>query len=399
MPRPKSPPRVNGPYPDRNGTRFRVRIFHLDLKRQDLYFHTEKEALAAIAQARRELQAAQAVHGRTLGEVLHEYFTQKERSGRSKPQTCQEQRARVRVFLRHYLDQDIGQLTPERAAALYQESVERPNPKTGKPMAAASHRFYLALVKGLFAWAVRKNYSTANPFAEVQPVGRVAVGKPQLRIAEARLFVEEALRRYDQEGSELALGSAVALLMGLRAGEVLQRSARDVDRGGEILWIDSGKTRHARRYLEVPAVLKPRLAKLAAQRAPDAPLFGLGCTGKPRHRQGFWRAVGDICRGAGVPQVCPHSLRGLWATLGVQSGAVSQAVAASLGHGSFAMTEKHYAQPEAVREVRTARLVAMLDLDREEAMAEPQRAAEQLLRSLPREVLDQLVALHGRSRT
>ena len=50
MPRPKAPPRVNGPYPDRDGTRFRVRIFHHDLQRQDLYFHTEKEALAAIAQ-------------------------------------------------------------------------------------------------------------------------------------------------------------------------------------------------------------------------------------------------------------------------------------------------------------------------------------------------------------
>ena len=40
---PKAPPRVNGPYPDRDGTRFRVRIFHHDLQRQDLYFHTAPE--------------------------------------------------------------------------------------------------------------------------------------------------------------------------------------------------------------------------------------------------------------------------------------------------------------------------------------------------------------------
>lgn len=338
MPRPKAPPRVNGPYPDRDGTRFRVRIFHHDLRRQDLYFHTEKEALAAIAQAKRELQAAQ---NRTLGDVMQEYFAEKGRSGRSKPETCREQHARVSVFLRRHLDDDIGRITPHRAATLYQETVERPNPKTGKPMAAASHRFYLALVKGMFAWAVRKGYATANPFADIQPVGRVSVGKPQLRIEEAKLFIDEALRRYDQKGSELALGAVVALLMGLRAGEVLKRSARDVDRGGEILWIDSGKTRNARRFLDVPAVLQARLAKLASQRAPDEPLFGLGRTGKLRHRQVFWRSVGDICQAAGVPRVCPHSLRGLWATLGVQSGAVSHAVAASLGHGSFGMTERN----------------------------------------------------------
>jgi len=391
MPRPKAPPRVNGPYPDRDGTRFRVRIFHHDLRRQDLYFHTEKEALAAIGQAKRELQAAQ---NRTLGGVMQEYFAEKGRSGRSKPETCREQHARVSVFLRRHLDDDIGRITPNRAAALYQETVERPNPKTGKPMAAASHRFYLALVKGMFVWAVRKGYASANPFADILPVGRVSVGKPQLRIEEAKLFIDEALRRYDQKGSELALGAVVALLMGLRAGEVLKRSARDVDRGGEILWIDSGKTRNARRFLDVPAVLQSRLAKLASQRAPDAPLFGLGRTGKLRRRQVFWRAVGDICQAAGVPRVCPHSLRGLWATLGVQSGAVSHAVAASLGHGSFGMTERHYAQPEAVSGAKTARIVEMLSLAVEQR--DSPVSIEQLLSALPDEALTRLVEIHLR---
>jgi len=394
MPRPKAPPRVNGPYPDRDGTRFRVRIFHHDLQRQDLYFHTEKEALAAIAQAKRELQAVQS---RTLGDVIREYFVEKERSGRSKPETCREQHARITVFLRKYIELEIAQLTPRRAAALYQEAVERPSPKTGKPMAAASHRFYLALVKGLFTWAVRKGYASVNAFADVPPVGRVEAGKPQLRIEEAKLFIDEALRRYDQKGSELALGAVVALLMGLRAGEVLKRCARDVDRAGQILWIDSGKTRNARRFLDVPAVLQSRLAKIATQRLPAEPLFGFGRTGKFRHRQVFWRAVGDICQAAGIPRVCPHSLRGLWATLGVQSGAVSHAVAASLGHGSFSMTERHYAQPEAVSGAKTARMIEMLSLGSDGATTEPQQTAEQLLKSLPREVLDSLVTLHHRN--
>ena len=394
MPRPKAPPRVNGPYPDRDGTRFRVRIFHHDLRRQDLYFHTEKEALAAIAQAERELQAAQ---NRTLADVIHEYFSDKERSGRTKPETCHDQQIRVTVFLSRYLATSIGQLTPRRAEALYQEAVERKSPKTGKPMAVASHRFYLALVKGLFTWAVHKGYASVNPFADIRPVGRIEAGKPQLRIEEAKLFISEALRRYDQKGSELALGAVVALLMGLRTGEVLKRYARDVDRGGEILWIDSGKTRNARRFLDVPEVLRSRLIQLASQRAPDEPLFGFGRTGNLRYRQNLWRTVGDICQAAGVPRVCTHSLRGLWATLGVQSGAVSHAVAASLGHGSFSMTERHYAQPEAVSGAKTARMVNMLGIGSDAAA--PNSDAEHLLSVLPEEVLNRLVALHLRKQT
>lgn len=203
--------------------------------------------------------------------------------------------------------------------------------------------------RGLFIWAVRTGYIAHNPFKEVQPIGRVSAGKPQLRIEEARLFVDEALRRFDQRGDALALGGTVALLMGLRASEVLRRCARDVDRGGEILWLDTGKTRNARRFLDMPVVLQPRLLKLASQRRPDELLFGTSRTGKPRVHQILWQTVHRICDAAGVPRVCPHILRDLWATLGVQAGAVSHAVAASLGHGSFSMTEKLNAQPEAVR--------------------------------------------------
>ena len=59
------------------------------------------------------------------------------------------------------------------------------------------------------------------------------------------------------------------------------------------------------------------------------------------------------------------------------------------------MTEKHYAQPEAVSGARTARMVEMLSLGSDSSAAEPNLAAEQLLKNLPREVLDRLVLLHN----
>ena len=176
--------------------------------------------------------------------------------------------------------------------------------------------------------------------------------------------------------------------------EALVRAERD--RGATILWIDGGKTRNARRYLDVPAVLQPRLRKLTAGRAGDELLLGHSRDGVRRDRRSLWVAVGRICRTAGVPRVCPHSLRGLWATLGVQSGAVSHAVAASLGHGSFEMTAKHYAQPEVVSGACTARMIEMLELQ-PGADGLLQLPAEELLVRLPQETLLKLVDLALRS--
>ncbi len=388
MPRPPSPSRVKGPYAERGGTRYRLRIVENGSKK-DLYFSSRDEALAIMADLSRELAATTR---RILDEVIDEYCAEKEHLGRAKHQTCNDQRERLRFFLRDHLAYDIKALNPTLAAALYKTAVQEPTTKTGRPMAAASHRFYLSMAKTFFAWAERKRYVTTNPFKDVQPVGRVSTGKPQLRIDEAQQFVTVGLKLFDEEGDLLALGGIMALLLGLRASEVLLRQVRDVDRGGTILWIDGGKTKNARRYLDVPSVLQPRLRKLTTDRSGEELLLGHSRDGVQRDRRSLWVAVARVCRLAKVPRVCPHSLRGLWATLGVQSGAVSHAVAASLGHGSFEMTAKHYAQPEVVSGATTARMIEMLDLnDNTDALL--QLPAEQLLARLPQETLRRLVEL------
>ncbi len=225
----------------------------------------------------------------------------------------------------------------------------------------ATHRFYLALAKGFCQWIVRKGILRHNPFNEVIPIGRVNAGKKQLRVEEARIYAETAFRLFDEKGDKMALASVVPLYLGLRASEVLKRQVRDVDAGGSLLWIDGGKTKNARRHLKIEArALQERLLVLTQGRHPEEPLFGYGKTGKARRYTTLWVATQRICKDAGVPLVCPHSFRGLWATLSVESEAASSAVAASLGHGSFAMTARHYAQPEAVANARSARVVDML---------------------------------------
>ena len=74
MSRSKAPPRIKGPYSERGGTRFRIRICDEE-GRRDLYFSTRKEALSAIREAARELNPSP--RGRSLGKILDAYVKEK----------------------------------------------------------------------------------------------------------------------------------------------------------------------------------------------------------------------------------------------------------------------------------------------------------------------------------
>jgi integrase len=173
---------------------------------------------------------------------------------------------------------------------------------------------------------------------------------------------------------------------------------------GTRLWIAAqdgeyrGKTHNAARNPEVPEVLRPRLLQRAAGKRSEEYLFGVTSSGRPKHRQLLYMAVRRVCLAAGVPVVCTHSLRGLWATAGVRSGALSHAVAAALGHGSFKMTAKHYVQPGTLDGARTEQLVQLLDLKKAKPSQDPARLhAEQLLSDLPAETLARLIELASRT--
>lgn len=368
MPRPKSPSRVKGPYAERGGTRFRLRIVENDIKK-DLYFSSEEEARAIMADLQRELGSTAQ---RPLGEAIDEYCSEKEHLGRAKAQTCSDQRERLRFFLRDHLEQDLKALTPLSAAALYKSAVQEPTPKTGRPMAAASHRFYLSLAKTFFAWAERKKYVSGNPFKEVQPVGRVSTGKPQLRIDEARKFVALALTR----ARTLEVGATAALMqifLGLRPTEAVIRVVRDLDDQGRVLWVPFGKTSNARRRLQVPEVLREILLQHAHGKGPDAPL--LGPAGEGMHtRHALRHRLRQLCAEAEVPQICPHSLRGLNATLALEAGATAHHVAAALGHASFATTARHYADASTVANASLRRVADLLGSDDQASPDLPQLA-------------------------
>ena len=380
----REPPRVVGPYQEKN--RWRIVVVEQG-KRKSFFCANREEALKLKADFTRQVDLPPS---RKLVDVFIDWEQDKLRRGACKPRSAKHQTERLRIFLRPLLEEELSVLTPRRAASLYDQHTGRRCRTTGKPISAATHRFDLWTAKFFFAWAVERGYLGANPFESVKPVGKVKSGKPQLRIEEARRFTEAALVYFEERNKPLALGALLALTMGLRTGEVIARTVRDLDDGARYLWIDEGKTQNARRHLEVPSVLSPFLQRLAQGKPPDELLFGVSAvTGQPHPRQAMHRTVQTICQKAGVPRVCTHSLRGLWATLAVKSGAVSHAVAESLGHHSFAVTQKHYAQPAAVANAATARVLDRLSSTSSAAPL----TAEELLQRLDEDMLERLTEL------
>ena len=188
----------------------------------------------------------------------------------------------------------------------------------------------------------KKKWLARNPLEEVEGVGKRKHGKSQLRVDEARRWLVKAMALAD-EGEAGAVAALLALVMGMRANEIVSRVVRDLDDDGKLLWIPDSKTEAGRRTLQVPELLRPFLKELAEGKSPEAKLFG--------HHWRDWvrKWVKRICEAAGVPMVTAHGMRGLHSTLAVENGVSAHVVAASLGHES----ERHD-DPE-LREARGGR--------------------------------------------
>ena len=350
--------RVIGPYKERAGWRV---VAITNGRRRSYVAVSEADGLRLKRKLERALAKAQPP---CVGELMQTWLAEKVRAGRCLPVTQRDQRVRLRALLAPCADRPPAEVTEKMARAMYERYAESPRGK-GRPPTAATHRNALGLARAFFAWAVRSGYARVNPFAGIAPMGRPHRGKLQLRITEARAFLAAALAHADTRGDSLGVGAATALLLGLRVSEVLCCRVRDLDDHGRILWIEGTKTAAARRRLTVPDVLRPRLLRLADSRGPLCFLFGELRPGQPRPRVALWRLVRRLCAEARVPVVTTHSLRGLHATLAVQAGAVTHAVAAALGHASFKITERHYAQAEAVEGARSQAALGALGLEGE----------------------------------
>jgi len=340
---------VWGPYKD-GPTKFRLKITE-NGETRNVGFKTEEEAEEVKAKLLgRDAQRCE----RTIGTTIQEFLRYLSETRCIKPQSVVWAARNLKWLPDKVM---LSNLTTEQAGLLYRKEFTERNLNTNRPLAAATHRVRLALARRFYAWSVKSGFCKRNPFAEVQPVGRVNVGKKQLRIDEARRLESFCLVQA-REGDVSAVGALLMMYLGLRQGEVIARVGRDIDDDGRVLWVTSGKTKNAKRRLKIPEQLRPLIQTLVQTRQPDDLLF-FPSKGNP-HPNYYWLQVRRLCRLAGVTVVCAHSLRGLHATLALDGGATADAVARALGHGSFSMTERHYASASSVADSKTNRVAETL---------------------------------------
>lgn len=269
---------------------------------------------------------------------------------------------RLRRFFAPILSETVAVLTESRCQSLYTRLRAQVSERTGKPLSVDTHRAYLADARTFGGWLVKGKRLSRNPLEGIEGLGRRSMGKPQLRHDEGRRL--SALCFQLAPTDDGAVATLLAMIMGLRASEIVTRTVRDLDRDGSVLWVDSvgdwsPKTAASRRAVEIPAALQPLLGARAHDKAPTELLFRSG-TGR-RHDRGWVRKeVARLCALADVPLVCAHSLRGFQATTAVRAGASPHLVAAALGHERVSITLTNYIDRGALASANQQRAVAAL---------------------------------------
>ncbi len=337
-------PRIYGPI--QHGRRWRVQITTGNRRsgntRTTRYrsFETRSAADAYIAGARDEAQ------GRTVRGAVEAFCARKVELGRAAA-TIESYEDRLRLMLKSVWERPLRSLAG-RGAELYQLAQQS--------HAADTHRNALSAAKQFGRWCVRQRWLRADPFADVEPVGRKALGadKPQLTVSESEQLDAWCRARAGDPDAVITLGY---LLLGTRASELVRRNCRDVDMGGALLWIGATKTAAGRRRLLVPPELGAMLIALAAGRPGDAPLFAHP-DGSRWSRHVAYGRVRRTCQAAGVPVLAPQALRRTQSTMATDAGATGLDVARQLGHAvprAPAVTTRSYVSPEAARDAQAQR--------------------------------------------
>ncbi len=322
--------RVYGPYNARD--KWRLVFLYADGQRKARLYDTKADALA-------EMQRYDLERGITVRRAVDEYLA--EMGETAKPRTVRTTRDRLMGLLATVLNAPVQSLTKVRAEALMDEYAQE---RAGDTVLNT-----LSQTRTWGRYAVSRGWVCSSPWDGVKVKVKRRRGKKQLRLTELRALTTRCLA----ENSDASVAVLTSFLLGMRASEVVQLSARDIDDEGRLLWIDrdNTKTDSGERGLEVPPVLSPLLYRRARGRSASERIFST------LNRFRLYHHTRRLCREAGVPEVCPHSLRGAHATLARIQGVASQAVAQAIGHSTDKITNAHYVDQAAVMRSVVERVV------------------------------------------
>jgi integrase len=195
--------------------------------------------------------------------------------------------------------------------------------------------------RAAWSWAVRMDYTRANPFSCVRPV--------KVPVYEPRVLSEFEVRRVLDVARDYAIFPivATAAYSGLRMAELLSLDWSDIEfasgRDGGCIRVRCDETFHTKSR-------KPRMVPLAPElRTILEPLsqgrtLGLcfpSSAGTKRDGKNVGHALQAVARKAGV-EFSMHDLRRTFGTLLIERGVLPTRVRDYLGHASLSTTEGYY---------------------------------------------------------
>jgi integrase len=226
------------------------------------------------------------------------------------------------------------------------------------------------VLRAALSWAVRQGWVPANPARAVEPPA------PAPRV-DRWWTLEQAATFLAATPDEWYWATwALALLTGLRLGEILGLRWTDIDTARSLLWVRQVRRRGAavafgppKTHRSVrPVGLDPAVravltrqeqiqATARARFGRDWPTTGLVITtpvGAPASHRGVERAFARAVRRVGLPPIRFHDLRHTHASLLRQAGADWRVIADRLGHSQVSFTAQVYLHADVAEQTALA---------------------------------------------
>lgn len=281
--------------------------------RQEWQYRTEEAAQRQLEAVQRRLaRGLPAEEGRvTVAEYAQEWLAQLQ----VKPSTASMYGSIVRHQFGHLGDMRMTRVGVPDIRALLKE-------REREGYSGRTRRAILDVLRMMFRMAKADGLVESNPAEDVTP--------PRIDAKEPVHFTAEQARRFLDAAKDDALASlyATALGTGLRRGELLALTWREVDLDGGTITVRRGKTHAAARVVPLPGFA---LLVLRGMERRPGPVWPYSPAYVTRH-------LGDLCRRAGLPRMTPHSLRHTYATLMREADVSVETRRSLMGHSRTEMT-------------------------------------------------------------
>lgn len=206
-----------------------------------------------------------------------------------------------------------------------------------RPMAPATCNRFVAFLRAVLYDAVARGYIGANPAARIKLLPEE---NERTRVASTT----EERKLFEKLDDWMAPIVRVALLAGLRQGEILRLRRRDVDRDRRQIHVSAEAKDHEARFVPYPAALEATfeqlLPRIGGAEGANPFLFSRSDGAELKAdtvKQAFERAV----RNAKVHDLHFHDLRRTYASRLVDLGVGLPVIAKLLGHGATYVTERY----------------------------------------------------------